>query len=163
MKKQSERERQRDGWEDDSCGSSANRIESHWKQLGNEEKWEKCDSSMQYKKKKQVNCWTGADGSLLNSIFKLCDKTQGSLISLSSALNVRSAAARLKTVGSLPPPRPPQRPVFKTARTYIGPFEMSPIRSVLMFRGSIGSEQRTRRHARKINSVGSCVGSRRQL
>lgn len=123
---------------------------------------------MQYEKKqnktkKQVNCWTGADGYLLNSTFKLCDKTRGSFISLSSALNARSVAARLKTVGSLPPPRPPQRPVFKTARTYIGLFEMSLIRSVLMFRGSIGGERCTRRHAQKINSFGSCVGSRRQL
>ncbi len=138
-------------------------IESSWGTKRNERNVNLACSTRKKTKRKQVNCWTGADGYHLNSTFKLCDKTRGSFISLSSALNARSVAARLKTVGSLPPPRPPQRPVFKTARTYIGLFEMSPIRSVLMFRGSIGGERRTRRHARKINSFGSCVGSRRQL
>lgn len=137
-------------------------IESSWGTKINEKNVTLACSTRK-KTKKQVNCWTGADGHLLNSTFKLCDKTRWSFIYLSSALNARSVAARLKTVGSLPPPRPPQRPVFKTARTYIGLFEMSPIRSVLMFRGSIGGERRSRRHARKINSFGSCVGSRQQL
>lgn len=86
---------------------------------------------------------TGVCGYLLNWMLKRYDQTHGLFISLSSSRNARSIAERLKTVGSLLTPPPPffLRLVFQPARTYIGLFEMSPIRLVLMFPGSIGARR----------------------